>query len=143
VVAGVLLPDMSPLAASSLALLGLIANVLPITPGGLGVGEAAADALFRLVGVAGGAALVTAWRAGMLCISAAGAQECSGDCDTAEGVIGVGARRGGAPYPRRARRSQRDPMTWERFWPLVDRWIPSAKILHPHPNVRFDAMHPR
>jgi len=25
---------------------------------------------------------------------------------------------------------------------LVDRWIPSAKILHPHPNVRFDAIHP-
>jgi uncharacterized protein (TIRG00374 family) len=73
VVAAVLLPGMSPLAASSLALLGLIANVLPITPGGLGVGEAAADALFRLVGVSGGAALVTAWRAGMLAISAAGA----------------------------------------------------------------------
>jgi RNA-directed DNA polymerase len=34
-------------------------------------------------------------------------------------------------------------MTWEWFWPLVDRWIPSAKILHPHPNVRFDAIHPR
>ena len=30
----------------------------------------------------------------------------------------------------------------ERFWPLVDRWIPSAKILHPHPNLRFDARHP-
>jgi hypothetical protein len=34
-------------------------------------------------------------------------------------------------------------MTWERFWPLVDRFIPSAKILHPHPNLRFDARHPR
>ena len=41
------------------------------------------------------------------------------------------------------RRSQRDRMTWERFWPLVDRWIPSAKILHPHPNLRFDARHLR
>ncbi len=41
------------------------------------------------------------------------------------------------------RRSQRSRMTWERFWPLVDRWIPSAKILHPHPNVRFDARYPR
>ena len=41
------------------------------------------------------------------------------------------------------RRSQRDKMTWERFWPTVDRWIPSAKILHPHPNVRFDAIHLR
>jgi RNA-directed DNA polymerase len=26
---------------------------------------------------------------------------------------------------------------------LVRRWLPSAKILHPHPNVRFDATHPR
>src|ERR1700723_1744742 len=46
-------------------------------------------------------------------------------------------------YRALRRRSQRDRMTWERFWPLVDRWIPSAKILHPHPNVRFDAIHPR
>jgi len=41
------------------------------------------------------------------------------------------------------RRSQRSRMTWERYWRIVDRWIPSAKILHPHPNVRFDAKHPR
>jgi RNA-directed DNA polymerase len=46
-------------------------------------------------------------------------------------------------YRALRRRSQRTRMTWERFWPLVDRWIPSAKILHPHPNVRFDAIHPR
>ena len=45
-------------------------------------------------------------------------------------------------YRALRRRSQRDRMTWERFWPLVDR-IPSAKILHPHPNLRFDARHPR
>jgi group II intron reverse transcriptase/maturase len=37
------------------------------------------------------------------------------------------------------RRSQRRPMTWARFLRLVGRWIPSARILHPHPNVRFDA----
>jgi RNA-directed DNA polymerase len=41
------------------------------------------------------------------------------------------------------RRSQRDRRTWERSWSLVDRWIPSAKILHPHPNLRFDARYPR
>jgi group II intron reverse transcriptase/maturase len=46
-------------------------------------------------------------------------------------------------YRALRRRSQRDRMTWARFWPLVDRWIPSAKILHPHPNLRFDARHPR
>ena len=46
-------------------------------------------------------------------------------------------------YRALRRRSQRDRMSWERFWPLVDRWIPSARILHLHPNVRFDAIHLR
>jgi RNA-directed DNA polymerase len=46
-------------------------------------------------------------------------------------------------YRALRRRSQRDRMSWERYWRLVDRWIPSAKILHPHPNVRFDARYPR
>jgi group II intron reverse transcriptase/maturase len=46
-------------------------------------------------------------------------------------------------YRALRRRSQRSQLTWDRFWSLVDRWIPSAKIQHPHPNVRFDAMHPR
>ncbi len=46
-------------------------------------------------------------------------------------------------YRALRRRSQRDPMTSERFWTLIDRWIPSAKILHLHPNVRFDARYPR
>ena len=46
-------------------------------------------------------------------------------------------------YRALRRRSQRTRMTWERFWTLVDRWIPSAKILHPHPNLRFDATYPR
>lgn len=41
------------------------------------------------------------------------------------------------------RRSQRSQLTWERFWRLVDRWIPSAHIQHPHPNLRFDVKHPR
>jgi RNA-directed DNA polymerase len=41
------------------------------------------------------------------------------------------------------RRSQRSRMTWERFLSLVGQWIPSAKILHPHPNVRFDARYLR
>jgi RNA-directed DNA polymerase len=46
-------------------------------------------------------------------------------------------------YRALRRRSQRSRMTWERFLTLVDRWIPSAKILHPHPNLRFDARYPR
>jgi RNA-directed DNA polymerase len=41
------------------------------------------------------------------------------------------------------RRSQRSRLTWRRFVRLVDLWIPRPKILHPYPNVRFFAMHPR
>jgi RNA-directed DNA polymerase len=46
-------------------------------------------------------------------------------------------------YRALRRRGQRRRLTWARFLRLVDAWIPSARILHPHPNVRFDAMHPR
>jgi RNA-directed DNA polymerase len=46
-------------------------------------------------------------------------------------------------YRALRRRSRRDRMSWERFLRLVGRWIPSAKILHPHPNLRFDAKYPR
>lgn len=41
------------------------------------------------------------------------------------------------------RRSQRSRLTWERFAPLVHRFIPVAHILHPLPGVRFAATHPR
>jgi RNA-directed DNA polymerase len=41
------------------------------------------------------------------------------------------------------RRSQRDRYSWERFRPIVDRYLPPARILHPLPGARFDAMHPR
>jgi RNA-directed DNA polymerase len=41
------------------------------------------------------------------------------------------------------RRSQRHRMTWKRFRRHVDRWIPLPKILHPYPNERFFAKHPR
>ena len=41
------------------------------------------------------------------------------------------------------RRSQKHRMTWARFGPLVNRWIPRPQILHPFPNVRFFATHPR
>ena len=35
------------------------------------------------------------------------------------------------------RRSQTGRMTWARFAPLVERWLPSARILHPYPNQRL------
>jgi group II intron reverse transcriptase/maturase len=41
------------------------------------------------------------------------------------------------------RRSQRNKMNWDRFGKLADRWIPKAKILHPYPEERFYATHPR
>jgi hypothetical protein len=41
------------------------------------------------------------------------------------------------------RRSQRARLPWERFGPLSDRCIPKPKILHPHPNDRFYAKHPK
>jgi group II intron reverse transcriptase/maturase len=37
------------------------------------------------------------------------------------------------------RRSQRSRMTWERFNRIGNRWLPPARIVHPQPNVRFDA----
>ena len=69
----VLVPAVPAVLVSTLSLLGLVANALPITPGGVGVGEATAEALFRAVGVAGGAALVAAWRVGMLGVCVVGA----------------------------------------------------------------------
>jgi group II intron reverse transcriptase/maturase len=41
------------------------------------------------------------------------------------------------------RRGQRGRINWERFRPLVEYWLPHPKILHPYPEVRFDAKHPR
>jgi len=41
------------------------------------------------------------------------------------------------------RRSQKSRMPWERFGPLVARWIPSATILHPRPAMRFNARYLR
>ena len=36
------------------------------------------------------------------------------------------------------RRSQRHRMTWERMKPIVQRWLPRTRILHPWPDKRFD-----
>jgi glycosyltransferase 2 family protein len=42
--------------------LGFLANSLPLTPGGLGVGEAAFDRLFSMAGLTGGAEALLGWR---------------------------------------------------------------------------------
>ena len=40
------------------------------------------------------------------------------------------------------RRSQRGRnLTWEKFAMLCKRWLPTPKILHPYPNVRFSERH--
>jgi group II intron reverse transcriptase/maturase len=41
------------------------------------------------------------------------------------------------------RRSQRHYLNWARMRRLEERWIPSPRVLHPYPEVRFDAIHPR
>jgi len=40
-------------------------------------------------------------------------------------------------------RSQKARPNWKQFGVLIRRWIPTQRILHPFPSVRFDATHPR
>jgi len=42
---------------------------------------------------------------------------------------------------RRSQRGRR--FTWEKFARVCKPWLPSPKILHPYPNVRFTSQHPR
>jgi len=37
------------------------------------------------------------------------------------------------------RRSQRQRLSWERFWKGLGSLIPSVRIMHPYPHLRFDA----
>jgi hypothetical protein len=48
--------------AALLTPFGMLANALPLTPGGLGVGEAAFESLFLFAGVTGGAEAILSWR---------------------------------------------------------------------------------
>src|SRR5215475_8820280 len=41
------------------------------------------------------------------------------------------------------RRSQRARVRWDRLHPLLNRWIPPPRVLHPYPDARFAAMHPK
>ncbi|PYX08683.1 MAG: hypothetical protein DMG88_09270, partial [Acidobacteria bacterium] len=40
------------------------------------------------------------------------------------------------------RRSQRAQVGWDRLYPLLSRWIPRPRVLHPYPMARFAVMHP-
>jgi RNA-directed DNA polymerase len=41
------------------------------------------------------------------------------------------------------RRSQKHRLTWARIHRLVAIWLPRTHVLHPYPNARFAATHPR
>ena len=41
------------------------------------------------------------------------------------------------------RRSQKDCTTWAKMRGIIDRWLPSPRILHPWPRIRFAVRHPR
>ena len=45
-------------------------------------------------------------------------------------------------YRTLRRRSQRSRLTWERFSERLDSLLPPVQILHPYPDIRFDAKHP-
>ncbi len=66
VVGRILIPDAPGIDTCLLSMLGMFANAIPITPGGLGVGEVAIDKLFTVVGYINGAQLMLAWRLGMI-----------------------------------------------------------------------------
>ena len=40
-------------------------------------------------------------------------------------------------------RSQRARVGWDRLTPILTRWIPQPRVLHPYPDARFNAMHPQ
>lgn len=73
VVASVIVPSVAWPVVGFLSMLGMVANALPLTPGGLGVGEAAFEQLFGLAGSTGGAALLVLWRLSMIPLATVGA----------------------------------------------------------------------
>ncbi len=44
---------------------------------------------------------------------------------------------------RRRSQKARCRWTWERFYRLQSQWLPRPRLVHPYPNVRFDAMYSR
>jgi hypothetical protein len=46
-------------------------------------------------------------------------------------------------YKALRRRSQRTRLNWARMDRIATRWLPPARVLHPYPEARFAARHPR
>jgi uncharacterized membrane protein YbhN (UPF0104 family) len=91
---------------------GHLANTVPLTPGGLGIGEAAFDTLFSMAGLTGGAEGLLGWRLLTIVISLAGLvfylqgrrkvlHPARADAGTSEG-LGSLAPVSGVPRPRQA-----------------------------------------
>ncbi|MDQ3698042.1 MAG: flippase-like domain-containing protein [Gemmatimonadota bacterium] len=73
VIGSLVVPEVAARLTAMLALMGMVANAIPVTPGGLGVGEAAFDQLFSIVGATGAAAILIGWRMGLIPFAVAGA----------------------------------------------------------------------
>ena len=41
------------------------------------------------------------------------------------------------------RRSQKTRVNWTRMHRIATRWLPPARVMHPFPEARFAATHPR
>jgi hypothetical protein len=46
-------------------------------------------------------------------------------------------------YRALRRRSQRKRINWERMDRITARWLPPVRVMHPFPEARFAAIHPR
>ena len=46
-------------------------------------------------------------------------------------------------YKMLRRRSQNRTLYWDRMRPIVDKWLPLPRLMHPLPSVRFAVKHPR
>ena len=44
---------------------------------------------------------------------------------------------------RRRSQNARKRWNWERFYRLQRQWLPRPRLVHPYPNVRFDAKYSR
>jgi len=93
----VLAPSSFSFRALLVAPMGYIANSLPLTPGGLGVGEGAFNSLFKLTGLGDGADVLLCWRIWSIPISMVGlAYYLRGFGRSVHGRPGMGVTRSGA-----------------------------------------------
>jgi hypothetical protein len=46
-------------------------------------------------------------------------------------------------YKTLRRRSQKTRINWDRMDRIANRWLPRPRIMHPYPDTRFAATHPR